>query len=69
VREATLGQQLSLDAIGPREPPGGDREAPCQHGLERAHGRQLRDQRRLEAGELGAILVRQHEVLVDSGPR
>jgi hypothetical protein len=37
---------------------------PREHGLERPHRRQLLEQRRLEIGELGRILLRQHDVLL-----
>jgi hypothetical protein len=70
-----LLEQLDFDPVRPREPPRGDcdaaREPPrgdCdaarEHGLQRAAGRQLLDQRGLERGELRRVLVRQHEMLL-----
>ena len=64
VGAAALLEQLGFDAIRARQTPRGDRDAPREHGLQRADRRQLRDQRRLEPGELGAVLVRQHEMLL-----
>jgi hypothetical protein len=63
-REPALLEQLGFNAIRPRQAPGGDRDAAREHTLERADRRQLRDQCRLEAGELGGVLVRQHEILL-----
>ena len=63
-RDPALLEQLGFDAVRPRETPRGDRDAAREHGLQRADRRQLRDQRRLEIGELGGILVRQHEMLL-----
>jgi hypothetical protein len=65
---APVDEQLGLDAIGPGEPPGGGRDALREHGLERTDGRQLQGQRRLEGRELGAILVREHDVLLRPQP-
>jgi hypothetical protein len=57
-------KQLSLDALGTLEPPGGAGDAPGEHGLQRALGRQLLDQCRLERGELLRLLVADdHEFL------
>jgi hypothetical protein len=64
VRGATLLEQLHLEAIGPRQPPGGDRDAARKHGLQRPDRRQLLQHRRLELGELGGVLVRQHKKLL-----
>ena len=58
---ALVGEQLGLDPVGAREAPGGDRDALREHGLERAGGRQLLEQGRLEGPEPGAVLVRQHD--------
>jgi hypothetical protein len=60
---APLREQLDFEAVGAREAPGRDRDAPREHRLERALGCQLRDHRRLEFGKFGGILVRQHDVL------
>jgi hypothetical protein len=64
VRDVALRKQLDLEAVGPRQTPGGDRDAPRKNGLERALGRQLLDHGRLEIGELGGILLRQRHVLL-----
>jgi hypothetical protein len=61
---APLGEQLHLHAVGTREPPGGDRDLPGEHGLQRADRRELLEERRLERGELGGILVREHDELL-----
>ena len=45
-------EQLGLDALGALEPPGGPRDAASQQALERAFGRQLVHERRLERVEL-----------------
>jgi hypothetical protein len=64
VGAAPLFEQFRFNAVGARETPGGDRDAPREHGLEHADRRQLRDHGRLERGELGGVLVRQHEMLL-----
>jgi hypothetical protein len=46
-----------------RKAPGGDRDPAREHDLERAHGRQLVEERRVELGEPDGILLRQHDVL------
>jgi hypothetical protein len=63
LRAAALLEQLGFNAIRPRQPPRGDCDAAREHGLQCADRRQLRDHRRLEIGELGRILVGQHDVL------
>jgi hypothetical protein len=50
--------------IGPREPPGGDRDAAREHRLERADRRQLLDHRGLELGEVVDVLLRQHHMFL-----
>ena len=64
IAAALMAEQLALDAVGAGQPPGRGGEAPRQHRLERAVRRQLLDQRRLEGGELGGILIRKHHVLL-----
>jgi hypothetical protein len=47
-----------------RQAPGGGRDAAREQALQGACRRQLLDQRRLELTKLGAVLVRQHDVLL-----
>ena len=61
-------EQLGFHAIGAGEPPGGDPDAPGQHRLHHADGRQLLEERRLELGELRGILLRQYEVFCARSP-
>ena len=64
MRDLPLLEQLGFNAVRPRQAPGGDRDPAREHALERADRRQLRDQRRLDPGELGSILVREQEMLL-----
>ena len=59
IAAALVAEQLALDPVGAGQPPGRGGEAPREHRLERAVRRQLLDQRRLEGGELGGVLVRE----------
>jgi hypothetical protein len=63
-RKAVLGEQFCFEPLGPLEPPGRSDDPARERGLERALRRQLLEQRRLERGELGGTLARQHDVLL-----
>jgi hypothetical protein len=53
-------EQFGLDALGAIEPPSGADDAPGKQALQRARGRQLIHQRRLERLEFFAVLAGDH---------
>ena len=63
VATAFSREQVGLDALGALKTPGGRDDPLREQALQRALGRQLFEQRRLERIELArALLARQHEV-------
>jgi hypothetical protein len=66
IRPAAPAARRRPRSAAPAQParlaPRGDHQR--RPGAARAHGRQLLDQRRLELGELGSILVREHAMLL-----
>jgi hypothetical protein len=57
-------KHLGFEPIGALQAPGGDCDAAREQGLQGPDRRQLLEERRLQRGQLGGVLLRQHEVLL-----